>query len=81
MSSIDQLRENITSVFMGNLQAVDRLITCLLARGHVLIEDVPGVGLRQHLLLGDRGREAVPGAPPACVAARFASSSAWSACL
>ena len=44
MSSIDQLRENITSVFMGNLQAVDRLITCLLARGHVLIEDVPGVG-------------------------------------
>ncbi|MAJ46073.1 MAG: ATPase [Planctomycetes bacterium TMED75] len=44
MSPIDQLRENITSVFMGNLQAVDRLITCLLARGHVLIEDVPGVG-------------------------------------
>ena len=44
MSSIDQLRENITSVYMGNLQAVDRLITCLLARGHVLIEDVPGVG-------------------------------------
>ena len=44
MSSIDQLRENITSVFMGNVQAVDRLITCFLARGHVLIEDVPGVG-------------------------------------
>ena len=44
MSSIDQLRENITSVYMGNVQAVDRLITCLLARGHVLIEDVPGVG-------------------------------------
>ncbi len=44
MSVIDQLRHNITEVFMGNARAVDRLITCLLARGHVLIEDVPGVG-------------------------------------
>ncbi|MDZ4755456.1 MAG: AAA family ATPase [Phycisphaerae bacterium] len=29
---------------MGNAHAVDRLIVCLMARGHVLIEDVPGVG-------------------------------------
>jgi MoxR-like ATPase len=42
--ALDQLRRNITSVYMGNAQAVDRLIVCLLARGHVLIEDVPGVG-------------------------------------
>ena len=42
--AIEQLRRNITSVYMGNAQAVDRLIVCLLARGHVLIEDVPGVG-------------------------------------
>ncbi|MFO0872779.1 MAG: AAA family ATPase [Phycisphaerales bacterium] len=41
---IERLRANITSVYMGNAQAVDRLIVCLLARGHVLIEDVPGVG-------------------------------------
>ena len=41
---IDRLRANITSVYMGNSAAVDRLIACLLARGHVLIEDVPGVG-------------------------------------
>jgi MoxR-like ATPase len=41
---IAALRSNIVSVYMGNLQAVDRLIVCLLARGHVLIEDVPGVG-------------------------------------
>lgn len=41
---IERLRRNITSVYMGNAQAVDRLIVCLLARGHVLIEDVPGVG-------------------------------------
>jgi MoxR-like ATPase len=31
-------------VYMGNTAAVDRMIACLLARGHVLIEDVPGVG-------------------------------------
>jgi MoxR-like ATPase len=41
---IEALRANIVSVYMGNVQAVDRLIVCLLARGHVLIEDVPGVG-------------------------------------
>jgi MoxR-like ATPase len=41
---LHRLRNNIASVYMGNLQAVDRLVVCLLARGHVLIEDVPGVG-------------------------------------
>ncbi len=41
---IQKLRANITSVYMGNASAVDRVMTCLLARGHVLIEDVPGVG-------------------------------------
>lgn len=42
--AIQRLRDNITSVYMGNSAAVDRIIACLLARGHVLIEDVPGVG-------------------------------------
>lgn len=41
---IDRLRENIRSVFLGQSDAVDLLLTALLARGHVLIEDVPGVG-------------------------------------
>ena len=41
---IERLRANITSVYMGNTAAVDRVIACVLARGHVLIEDVPGVG-------------------------------------
>ena len=41
---LQRLRENITSVYMGNTTAVDRLLVCLLARGHLLIEDVPGVG-------------------------------------
>ncbi len=41
---LKSLRQNIASVYMGNSLAIDRVITCLLARGHVLIEDVPGVG-------------------------------------
>lgn len=39
-----RLRETIGSVYLGNPQAIDRLVGCLLARGHCLIEDVPGVG-------------------------------------
>ncbi len=42
--AIGRLRDNIAKVFLGNMAAVDRVICCLLARGHVLIEDVPGVG-------------------------------------
>ena len=42
--SIKRLRENIRTVFLGHARAVDLLLTGLLARGHVLIEDVPGVG-------------------------------------
>ncbi|MBM4099491.1 MAG: AAA family ATPase [Planctomycetes bacterium] len=41
---LHRLRDNVVSAYMGNVQAVDRLLVCLLARGHVLIEDVPGVG-------------------------------------
>jgi len=42
--ALQRLRDNITQVYMGNTAAVDRVIVCLLARGHILIEDVPGVG-------------------------------------
>ncbi|MSR44588.1 MAG: AAA family ATPase [Phycisphaerales bacterium] len=41
---IQALKRSIASVYMGNGDAIDRMIVCLLARGHVLIEDVPGVG-------------------------------------
>lgn len=41
---IDRLRDNIRNVFLGHSKAVDLLLIGLLARGHVLIEDVPGVG-------------------------------------
>ena len=42
--AIDRLRDNIRTVFLGHTRAVDLLLTGLVARGHVLIEDVPGVG-------------------------------------
>jgi MoxR-like ATPase len=42
--TIDRLRANIRTVFLGQPRAVDLLLIGLLARGHVLIEDVPGVG-------------------------------------
>lgn len=38
------LRENINSVFVGKEDIVENLLICLLAGGHVLLEDVPGVG-------------------------------------
>ena len=41
---IQELRENISSVYMGNAMAIDRVVISLLAKGHILIEDVPGVG-------------------------------------
>lgn len=41
---ITLLRENVAKVYYGNVHAVDLLLVGLLARGHVLIEDVPGVG-------------------------------------
>lgn len=42
--TIRRLRDNIARVFLGHAAAIDRVICCVLARGHVLIEDVPGVG-------------------------------------
>jgi len=42
--ALQRLRDNIASVYLGDTATIDRLLCCLLARGHVLIEDVPGVG-------------------------------------
>src|SRR5437899_1838733 len=41
---IQTLRSNIERIIRGKTQAVDMVMVALLARGHVLIEDVPGVG-------------------------------------
>ena len=44
MTGLDRLRENVRLVYRGEPRAVDLVLTALLSRGHVLIEDVPGVG-------------------------------------
>jgi len=41
---IKSLRDNIERVIKGNPQAIELAVVCMLARGHLLIEDVPGVG-------------------------------------
>ncbi|MDI9470717.1 MAG: MoxR family ATPase [Bacillota bacterium] len=41
---ISQVRENIMSVMVGKEQAIDGLLIVLLAQGHALVEDVPGIG-------------------------------------
>lgn len=38
------LRENIHKAFVGREETVDLLLTALICRGHVLIEDLPGFG-------------------------------------
>jgi MoxR-like ATPase len=40
----DRLRNNIRTVFFGHPRAIDQLLIGLVGRGHVLVEDVPGVG-------------------------------------
>ncbi|MGE4564446.1 MAG: AAA family ATPase [Victivallaceae bacterium] len=41
---IDALRQNLRSVIRGKDEAIELLLTALLAGGHVLLDDVPGVG-------------------------------------
>ncbi|MBO5241749.1 MAG: MoxR family ATPase [Lachnospiraceae bacterium] len=42
--TVAALRENINAVFVGKEKIVENVLICLLAGGHVLLEDVPGVG-------------------------------------
>ncbi len=41
---IGKLRDSVERVIVGKSEVVDLAIVALLARGHILIEDVPGVG-------------------------------------
>jgi MoxR-like ATPase len=41
---LERLRATVGSVFRGNAEAIDLVLIAILSRGHVLIEDVPGVG-------------------------------------
>ncbi len=41
---ISKLRDQINEFFIGKEKVVENVLICLLAEGHVLLEDVPGVG-------------------------------------
>ena len=41
---IRAIQENIARVIKGKPQVIELTVVALLARGHVLLEDVPGVG-------------------------------------
>lgn len=43
-SKIEQLITNIEKVILGKREVIEKVICAMLAGGHVLIEDVPGVG-------------------------------------
>ncbi len=43
-ANIAPLKDQISRVYLGDTHAIDQLVCCLLARGHALLEDVPGVG-------------------------------------
>ena len=42
--SLKQATDNISSIILGKHQQIQLALTCLLANGHLLIEDLPGVG-------------------------------------
>lgn len=43
-ASLDQVRSNLRQVIFGRPESLDQILVALLAAGHVLVEDVPGVG-------------------------------------
>ncbi|MBI2732511.1 MAG: AAA family ATPase, partial [Aquabacterium sp.] len=43
-SQITQLIDQVSTIIVGKREQVTLAVICLLASGHLLIEDVPGVG-------------------------------------
>ncbi len=43
-NQLSKLKENVSRVLIGKMDVLDLMLTGLIARGHILIEDVPGVG-------------------------------------
>lgn len=44
LTGLEKLRKEIGKVIVGQREVVDQLLICLLARGHALLEGVPGLG-------------------------------------
>lgn len=43
-AAVERIINNVEKVIVGKRGAIEKIMICLLAGGHVLIEDVPGVG-------------------------------------
>jgi MoxR-like ATPase len=43
-AQLEKLRASVEALFQGKSESVDLTLTALLARGHILFEDVPGTG-------------------------------------
>ena len=41
---VDELRKQLNSALVGKADVVEQVITCLLAKGHLLFDDLPGLG-------------------------------------
>lgn len=41
---LQKLKENISKVMIGNERTIELVLICVLAKGHILLEDVPGTG-------------------------------------
>ena len=42
--SMETIKKEIMKFFVGKEEVVDKVLICILAGGHILLEDVPGVG-------------------------------------
>lgn len=43
-AAIDRLRESLNKTLIGKSEVVELVLACLLARGHLLFDDLPGLG-------------------------------------
>jgi len=43
-NAVNQIKENMKQIIIGKDQVIEQVLVCLLAKGHLLIEDVPGTG-------------------------------------
>lgn len=44
VDSLQQLRDKLNSVLLGKPEQIEMVLACLLAKGHLLIDDLPGTG-------------------------------------
>src|SRR3954464_732371 len=43
-AAMERVAESLQKVILGKPQQTAQAVTCIVARGHLLLEDVPGVG-------------------------------------